>query len=161
VRKRAEKWPFFRRYGRLIFNAFSFLTVLPLVLWTYLADGAYVFRWPSWAFPIRLGLVVLALYLSLAAFKVYGFWEFLGLKEGQMVLKREGILKRLRHPLYTAAFIFLWVRDQTLAWFWTDLLLSFYLILGTKLEEKKLRRSFPEYESYAKEVPSFWPRLKV
>ncbi len=161
VRKRLERKNFFRRYGRLLFNLFSLLTVLPLVFWTYFSDGPYIFPWPSWAFPIRLGLFLLALYLSWAAFKVYGFWEFLGFKEEKPILKREGILKRLRHPLYTAGFIFLWIRDQTLSWFWTDILLSIYLLIGTRLEEKKLRRIFPEYEKYAKEVPPFWPRLKI
>lgn len=160
VRKRAEKRPFLRRWGRLLYNLFSSLTLLPLTGWTYLADGPYVFRWPSWTLPLRMLVILVAFYLLFAAFRVYGFWEFLGFKEVSFALKQEGILKRLRHPLYTAGFLLLWVRDQTLAWFWTDLLLSIYLLLGTWLEERKLRRIFPEYEEYAQRVPPFWPRIK-
>lgn len=155
-----EKRPFFKRWGRLLFNIFSAVTVLPLVWWTYQLDGPLVLKWPFYLWPLRLALFFGALYLMLAAFKVYGLMSFLGLKPEKKELKREGILLRLRHPLYTAGFILLWVRDQSLSWFWVDLLLTAYLLVGTKLEEKKLKLMFPEYERYQKEVPGFWPRLK-
>jgi len=136
------------------------VTVLPLVILTYLGDGPLVWRWPLWAWPLKILLWGLGLYLFLAAFKIYGFWEFLGLKPPKKGLLRQGILARLRHPLYTGGFLFLWARDQSLCWFWTDVLLTVYLLLGTYLEERKLLREFgEEYARYRREVPPFWPRF--
>jgi len=153
---------FFRRWWRLFFNVFSAVTVFPLVVLTYLADGPYVFRWPSWAWPLRLSLLALSLYLFWAAMKVYGFWEFLGLRPERETLVRRGILARLRHPLYTAGLILLWIRDQTACWFCTDVILTLYIFLGTFLEERKLIRRFGEdYLRYRREVPPFWPRLRL
>ncbi len=160
IRQNLEKKRFFKRWGRLCFNLFSLITLAPLVFWTYWLNGPLVFKWPLWLWPLRLALFLWAFYLMVSAFKVYGFWSFLGLREESPVLKRSGILSKLRHPLYTAGFILLWIRDQSLAWFWVDLILSLYLFIGTKLEEKKLERIFPEYKDYKREVPGFWPRLK-
>ena len=160
VRQRLERSQAFKRWGRLLFNLFSLVTVLPLILWTYREDGPLVYEWPRWLWPLRGTLIIFALYLFVAALKVYGIFNFLGLKYEPPSLKREGILSRMRHPLYTSGFILLWVRDQEASWFLVDLLLSVYLLVGTRLEERKLRRIFPEYESYQKEVPAFWPRLR-
>ncbi len=161
VQRALKRHPFGKRWWRLIFNIFSAVTVAPLGLYTHLADGPYVFRWPPWAIPLKLLLWGLSFYLFGAGLKAYGFLEFLGLKPPREGLLRHGILARLRHPLYTGGILFLWARDQTLCWFWTDLLLTVYLLLGTYLEERKLLRHFgEEYARYRQEVPPFWPRLR-
>jgi protein-S-isoprenylcysteine O-methyltransferase Ste14 len=131
-----------------------------LVLATYAGDGPFVFRWPWWLWPLKVTLFVLSLYLFYAGFKAYGFLAFLGLRSPPKGLIRKGILSRLRHPLYTGGLLFLWARNQTLYWFWVDLLLSAYLLIGTYWEEKKLISEFGEdYLRYRKEVHPFWPRL--
>jgi protein-S-isoprenylcysteine O-methyltransferase Ste14 len=73
-----------------------------------------------------------------------------------------GLHRYVRHPLYTAGFMILWglVRDPvSLA---TAVWGSLYLVVGTRFEERKLRRLYGKaYDDYSKRVPPFipWPKL--
>ncbi len=74
-----------------------------------------------------------------------------------------GLHRCVRHPLYSAGFMILWglLRDPlSLAMaIWGSL----YLVIGTRFEERKLRRLYgAAYDDYSKRVPPSiaWPRPK-
>ena len=64
----------------------------------------------------------------------------------------------VRHPLYAAGFLILWGAA------WTDLALatalwgSLYLVIGSRFEERRLRRLYGDtYRDYCRRVPAFIP----
>ena len=101
--------------------------------------------------------------------KNYNFLQFLGIqqiidkkthkslsKDG--ILKREGILNITRHPWYTAFIIILWARELNSTTLIINIIFSVYLVVGTYLEEKKLKADFGEaYINYQNDVSMLLP----
>jgi protein-S-isoprenylcysteine O-methyltransferase Ste14 len=114
-------------------------------------------------------IILLALFLFAAGSLSYDFLYFSGMgqireqrnssgiaKEGR--LETRGILRITRHPWYLAALIVIWPRDLNHAVILTNIILSFYIIIGTLLEEKKLVSEFrEEYLVYQNEVSMLFP----
>ncbi|MDH4318004.1 MAG: hypothetical protein OEV64_06410, partial [Desulfobulbaceae bacterium] len=76
--------------------------------------------------------------------------------------RTSGILARLRHPWYSAGFALIWafgpISDVSLT---VKSIISLYLIIGTRLEERRLFGKFGrEYADYCQQVPRFIPRLR-
>lgn len=75
-------------------------------------------------------------------------------------LRRDGVLAHLRHPWYAGAILFFlcclpWT-DVNLVW---RAVFVAYTVVGTLLEERKLRARFGRaYERYRREVPRYLPR---
>ena len=66
----------------------------------------------------------------------------------------------VRHPLYVGFFIALWATPtMTIAHLVFSVMCSAYILIGTRLEERDLRRFHPEYEAYERAVPGFVPRI--
>jgi protein-S-isoprenylcysteine O-methyltransferase Ste14 len=71
-----------------------------------------------------------------------------------------GLYRHIRHPLYLGFFLALWATPtMSIAHLVFALLCSGYILVGTWLEERDLRRMHPEYDSYARAVPRYFPRL--
>lgn len=78
------------------------------------------------------------------------------------VLVQHGIYRRVRHPLYTS--VMLASTGWSLVWeSWPALVVALglipFFVAKARREECWLREKFPEYPSYASEVPPFIPRL--
>lgn len=81
-----------------------------------------------------------------------------GTLRGSGGLNREGIHRVTRHPWYLAALIAVWLRELSAPAIVSNTLLSAYLIVGTSLEERKLRAEFgSEYEDYSEKVSMLVP----
>jgi protein-S-isoprenylcysteine O-methyltransferase Ste14 len=97
------------------------------------------------------------------SFRQYRLKAFLGFAEEKMELKIEGVLKQVRHPIYSGLILvtigfFLFI--PTMASVVSCLCIFAYLPIGIYLEEKKLIAAFGEnYLRYKKEVPALIPRL--
>lgn len=69
-----------------------------------------------------------------------------------------GIYRRVRHPIHLGWLIVLWATPTMTV---TRLLLAVgmtvYILVGTRLEERRLARRFPLYRQYARKVPMFIP----
>jgi protein-S-isoprenylcysteine O-methyltransferase Ste14 len=81
-------------------------------------------------------------------------------------LDTSGILGITRHPWYLATILFIWARQLDVSAILVNVILTFYLIIGTYLEEKKLVREFGErYRTYQKRVsmltPYKWLKSKI
>lgn len=70
------------------------------------------------------------------------------------------LYRYMRHPLYTGFMLALWAAPtMTAAHFIFALLLTIYILIGSRLEEKDLEHALPEYKRYKDEVPMFFPNL--
>lgn len=122
-----------------------------------------------------LVLVVVSIILMYASFKNYDLKEFLGVSQWQSnsfnaaisnQLQIHGLNQYVRHPLYTACYLFFAAYFLYKPYVGSTLfsLMGFiYLYVGAKWEEKKLAKQFGDaYLFYQKQVPMFlpwpWPR---
>ncbi len=68
------------------------------------------------------------------------------------------IYRYVRHPLYLGFFFAFWATPtMSIAHLVFALMCSGYILVGTRLEERDLRKAHPEYERYAREVPRYLP----
>jgi protein-S-isoprenylcysteine O-methyltransferase Ste14 len=156
------------RWYRLVFNLLAGLTFLPVVAFPALLpdQSLYAIHFP-WVLLSSMGQL-LAVYALVIGIRQTGLWQFLGLR--QLVISNKvdppefvagGLYRYVRHPLYTAGLVFIWLTPlMTVNILALNLGLSVYLIIGAKFEERKLEREFGEvYLSYRKETPMLIPAL--
>lgn len=156
------------RWFRLIFNLVAALTLLPvLALPVILVDQ------PLYTIPLPWRLAAWAgQFLALVVFFV-GVWQtglfsFLGLRQllqpgtAPSRLVTTGLYRYLRHPLYTAGLVLIWLNpEMTCNLFALNLGMSAYMILGAKVEERKLLAEFGEaYAAYQRRTPMLIPFVK-
>lgn len=157
---------FFDRYYRLVFNIFSFITLLPLLALAGVLPDHFLYRIPfPWAFFTLAGQGAAVIILLLGVLQT-GAMEFIGLRQvfdpdadAGARLVTDGLYAWVRHPLYTAGLIFIWLSPvmsvNLLALF---IGFSAYLVIGAHYEERKLLRIFGErYRAYSKNTPMLIP----
>ena len=156
---------------RLGYNLLAVVSLAP-PLWL-LGSGAAMPLWEwrgvgQWA-AAALGLCAAGGFaLSL---KYYDGREFLGLRqleqrdsrgvgvEDQADLCLSPLHRYTRHPWYTLILVFIWSRDMDSLMLMTAALVTLYLIVGSRLEERKLVLYYGEvYEEYRAMVPGLLPR---
>jgi protein-S-isoprenylcysteine O-methyltransferase Ste14 len=83
-------------------------------------------------------------------------------KDPSEEIKRNGLLGIMRHPMYLALIIYLWCQTFRVMDIVVNMVLTIYVIIGTKLEEKKLVLEFGDtYVKYQQEVPMLIPFTKA
>lgn len=159
---------FSERYYRLGYNLFSVVTFLPILVLLVLLPDRLLYSIPApWLYLTLLGqaLAVIAL---VAGVLQTGALDFAGI--GQLIraerpaapsLTTHGLYHYVRHPLYTAGLVFLWLTPEMtlnrLA-LWT--VMSLYLVIGAYFEERKLLRDFgQQYADYKAQTPMLIPRF--
>lgn len=77
-------------------------------------------------------------------------------------LVTNGIFSRIRHPIYCGHFL-MFLGSLLLRLHSYTILMYLIFVVGqvirAKLEERKLKAVFPEYESYCEKTGMFWPKL--
>lgn len=156
-------------YYRLLYNLFSFLTIVPVVLYGRSLQSETFFAWHG---PWRIGQILLlagAGILFVGGSRHYSPGQFLGIRQIQegesCALLREdcditssGLLGVLRHPWYAGAILLIWARPLNSGALLTNLVLTAYLVIGAYLEERKLLQAFGEaYRTYQQKVSMFIP----
>lgn len=153
------------RLGYNLFSAVSFLPVLALV--AFLPDRVlYTIPrpWVWLALAIQAG-AVLAL---LAGLRQTGLSRFLGIAqlveqqaEAPPAMVMDGLYRYVRHPLYTAGLVFIWLLPvMTVNLLALNIGLSAYLVIGALFEERKLVREFgATYIDYRRRTPMLVPGL--
>lgn len=114
-----------------------------------------LFSYPS-AFSLAVGLPISVAGLGLRAWAA-------GCLAKNRQLATGGPYAHTRNPLYigtllVAAGLVIASRSIGLGVLFAVVFLLVYLPV-IQLEEQHLRRLFPEYDSYARQVPALWPRL--
>jgi len=156
-----------RRYYRLAYNIFACISFLPVLVITAFTPDHDLYTIPfPWVIPVLAGqlLAVIALVIG---FRQTDAWEFLGLrqlsgKEKQPAqLTTSGLYCYVRHPLYTAGIIFIWLTPlMTVNVMAINLGLTVYILLGAYFEERKLSREFgAQYAAYQAATPMLIPCL--
>lgn len=159
------------RYYRLLYNGFSLVTIVPLVILTRMAEGPVIVSWQSYWVFLRIIFLVIALLLFRGGARQYDLHYFLGIKqlktgEEHLLLsdKEEfsetGILGITRHPWYLGSLLFVWsaLSEYTLPIFLAACILSIYLVVGTILEERKIvARHGESYCRYRQRVSMLFP----
>jgi len=115
-------------------------------------------------FGIGWALVLVATF-QINHFDLFGLrqvWlEFMGKPYTTLEFKQPVLYRYVRHPLYLGFFIALWATPtMTIAHLVFAVMTSAYIVIGTLFEEHDLRAAHPEYDSYARQVPRYFPRLR-
>ncbi|CAN0488780.1 unnamed protein product, partial [Laminaria digitata] len=156
----------FGRYHRLAYNGFAVLH-LGIVWWCGRVGlaAAPPLGLPSTVSLIGNGTTVLGLVIVAVALTGYDRGRFLGTtqlrspdEEPDEDLKTGGLLRYVRHPLYSGLFLVLWGNAQTEFALATAVWGSLYVWIGAKYEERRLTDRYGEaYLAYRRRVPAFIP----
>lgn len=166
VQIRAGQGPM--RLYRLGYNVFAAASFLP-VLWLMVSlPDQPLYRVPApWSFLMLAGQVLAALLLVVGILETDTL-SFVGLRqivqgEKPASLVTTGLYRLVRHPLYTAGLLFLWLSPSvSVNSFTVYLALTVYILIGARFEERKLLREFGEaYAEYRKATPMLIPGPKI
>ncbi|MDI6814240.1 MAG: isoprenylcysteine carboxylmethyltransferase family protein [Desulfitobacteriaceae bacterium] len=157
------------RWYRLLYNLISGVTFLPiLALLVWLPDRLwYIIPFPFVLVSSAIQLVSIGVMgLGLAQ---SGLIPFLGLdalfgnrSPSPNHLTLDGLYGWVRHPIYTAGLVFLWLMPlMTQNLFAFKVSMSLYFLIGAWLEERKMVAQLGEaYLKYQQQVPMFIPRWR-
>jgi protein-S-isoprenylcysteine O-methyltransferase Ste14 len=161
--------PLAGRGYRLAYNLVAGITLLPVF-----ALGALLPDRELYAIPLPWSLLTLALQAAAAVALAAGLlqtgvWSFLGLRQ---LLREEdapprlvvrGLYRWVRHPLYTAGLVLIWLSPVMTA----NLLalntgLTIYIVVGAMFEERKLEAEFGgAYAAYKRSTPMLIPGVRL
>jgi len=155
------------RYYRLFYNVLATVLVVPLVWWTLTMPGDTLWAWPGvWGW-LADGLAAAAAAGFLWTLRYYEGGEFLGLRQlraGQQRVEDQEQFhispphRYVRHPWYSFGLVILWTRDMDGPLLVTIVAITVYLVLGSRLEERKLIAYHGDvYRRYRQQVPPFIP----
>ncbi len=165
--------PNYRRFYRLFFVLAAAATTLAVLILVPLLPDQILYRIPApWRY-LTLATQALAALAILVGILQTGALVFLGIRQllepgdprlspAPEKLVTNGLYRRVRHPLYTASFLILWL-VPVMTWNVLALNLGFsiYMLVGTIFEEQKLVQQFGEaYLEYRQRTPRIIPGLK-
>ncbi len=163
----ARHWPHLMPYYRLTFNALAIILSLPLLAVLVLYPGEMLWQWQGAGFYISSGVALLALVGFFISLKHYDLAEFWGTKQwretnktvhDQEVFNISPLHRFVRHPWYFFVLLLIWTRDVSTTQFTAYVLLTLYLIIGSRLEELKLIAYHGEvYREYQQKVAGLIP----
>jgi protein-S-isoprenylcysteine O-methyltransferase Ste14 len=155
------------RYYRLVYNFLGGLTFLPVLALLARFPGASLYQIPYPWTLLTLALQGVAALLLILGLLQTDLWHFLGVRQflgqgdrGSDQLVVRGIYCWVRHPLYTAGLLFIWLTPlMTTSILALNLSLTLYIVIGSVFEERRLLVAFGEaYHRYQSEVPRLIPR---
>ncbi len=158
----------FFRYYRLLYNGIALAGLVGV-----LAFQVSLPEEPFWNFPVLRAtgwlLVSAGLFIIVIALYGYNLGEFSGLSAstptgGPGRLQEGGLLRHVRHPLYSGMYLLLWgyfLAAPLPSHLVMALILSVYIRTGIYFEERKLLDEFGDgYAAYRKRVPMLFPKLR-
>ena len=168
AKARARRWfgKLADRWYRLFYNLFGVVSLLPVLALPLLLPDTilYTISFPWVIFTTILQVVaILALAVGLVR---TGVWSFLGFeqligKSGEKtnVIVVGGLYRWVRHPLYTAGLVLIWlVLKMTVNLLALNVGLTLYIVVGAYFEERKLLREFSmAYKEYCQRTPMLVP----
>ena len=157
------------RWYRLVYNLFGAASLLPMLALPALLPDASLYAIPAPWLYLTTGIQILAVLALAVGVLQTGVWEFLGFRqlagaeeadEHQLVVN--GLYHWVRHPLYSAGIVFIWlIPVMTRNLLALNLGLTVYLIVGAMFEERKLVREYgAAYRDYKRSTPMFVPGIR-
>lgn len=161
--------PLAKRGYRLAYNLFAGVTLLPLLALPGLLPDRGLYRIPfPWVLLSVFFQIMAAVALGIGLLQT-GLWSFLGIQQlfGSIendppVLVVHGLYRWVRHPLYTAGLVFIWlIPVMTVNLLAFNIGLSGYILVGAIFEERKLLREYGKaYAEYRARTPMLIPGLR-
>ncbi len=155
------------RAYRLSYNAFSLISFLPILYLVAVLPDAPLYSVPapiSYAMILGQGLAALLLLVGVLQTDTLAFVGLRQLIEEEKPAKfvTNGLYRLVRHPLYTAGLLFLWLSPQvTVNSFTLYVGATIYILIGAFFEERKLAREFgAAYAEYKSKTPMLIPWIK-
>jgi protein-S-isoprenylcysteine O-methyltransferase Ste14 len=170
----AGRWPRLVPGYRLLFNTLAVVLILPLAWLTFTWPGPALWEWTgAWRWAAD-GAALAAIGLFAWSLRFYDGGSFVGWRqwrEGQRGVHDTERLhispmhRYVRHPWYALGLVVVWTRSMDAAMLVTALAITVYLVIGSRLEERKLLVYHGEaYRRYMERVPGLiplpWRRLK-
>jgi len=157
----------FHRIYRLSYNLFALASFFPVILMLITFPDQLLYNIPiPWVYVTSI-LQGLAGFALIAGIMQTGPMEFLGLAQlsfyyvdsEPMQLVTDGLYAYIRHPLYTAGLIFIWLSpEMTINRLALWIILSLYILIGIYFEERKLLNDFgAAYADYKVRTPMLIP----
>lgn len=154
-------------YYRLIYNVLAIVLALPLIYLVWRYPGEILWQWEGTAFYIVNGIALAAIVLLLYSLRLYDMKEFMGLRQAkgkihqvqdQEHFQLSAFHRYVRHPWYFLILVILWTRDITTSGLLIYSLVTLYLFIGSRLEERKLIAYHGAvYDAYRRRVASLFP----
>lgn len=158
----------YERYYRLFYNSISIITLMPILAIPIFQPGLTIYRIPGVLLVLTTPIQLLAVLVVIAGLLQTDPLSFIGFRQLMVgsthaqheTLTTSGLYRYVRHPLYTAGLVFLWLTPvMTTTVLALNLTLSAYLYIGSILEEQRLVDRFgEEYLEYQQRVPRLFPR---
>ena len=157
------------RSYRLLYNAVAVVTFIPVVAYAWVVRTEPLFVWEGGLRVVQLAVLATALPFFVLGFRRYDLGQIVGLSQlrgdasGKGIasggrLDTAGVLGVVRHPLYFATGLVIWVRPLDVSAIIVNAILTVYLVVGTLLEERRLVEEFGEaYRDYQRNVPMLVP----
>jgi protein-S-isoprenylcysteine O-methyltransferase Ste14 len=155
------------RHYRLYYTLFAFLTLAAIFAYQLSMHNYFFYRlnillYIAGSVMVLAGLAIMAVCIAKYFFQLSGL-KALMQEQHSDTLMITGIHRKMRHPLYTGTFIFIWglfVLFPAASLLIADLVITIYTLIGIRFEERKLILAFGEaYVKYKKEVPMLIPRF--
>jgi len=156
-----------RRFYRLAYNLFSFFSFLPIVWLMAVLPDRLLYQIPApWVYVSLTGQITAVVLLVIGVLQTDTL-SFVGLrqlfqgKERPSKMITSGLYRWVRHPLYTAALLFIWLTpvmsENSLV---VIISATIYIFVGAWFEERKLEREFGvAYAEYKAVTPMLIPGL--
>jgi protein-S-isoprenylcysteine O-methyltransferase Ste14 len=156
------------RWYRLLYNAFSLITFLPLLALAALLPDRLLYTIPAPWIYLSLAFQAVAAVALVVALLQTDLWSFLGLSQPFRSTDQPGTLftgglyRLVRHPLYSTGLLILWLAPQmTVNRLVLIVGLTIYIVVGAMFEERKLVREFGSaYVEYKARTPMLIPGLR-
>lgn len=149
---------------RIAYNALALTLILPLLWWTARQGGPALWTWPNWIDWSATAIAAAGFVWSL---RWYDGATFLGLRQWRdrtapdsehAAFTISPLHRHVRHPWYGLGSLWLWTRDLNAAWLAVAVVVTVYLVIGSRLEERKLLAFYGEpYQKYRARVPGLIP----
>ena len=164
----AAVWPRLMPAYRIAYNALALALLVPPLWLTFTFPGPLLWRWEGVLGWLADGLAAAAAALFLWSLRYYDGREFLGLRqlsedaggiEERESLKVSPLHRWVRHPWYSLGLVIVWSREMDAAMLVSALGVTAYFVVGSKLEERKLRVYHGSaYDELMARVPGLVPR---
>jgi len=164
-------WPQ-QMYGyRIAFNISAVILLLPILALEQSFEAQPLWSWAGTAKIIALSIMAIAIGGFIWSTRYYDMSHFIGSRQWRnrasinhahdddSTFTISPLHRFVRHPWYSLALLLLWSRDIESTTLVTNLIVSGYFIIGSRLEENKLVGQFgDQYRAYQQRVPAIVPR---
>jgi len=152
------------RYYRIIYSLISAVGLLAILFYQATLPAVLLFAVNGMTRYLSMLLATAGVLIISQAFREHRFFSFIGLQAEIAEFRRTGILKYIRHPIYSGTILIMlgfFIFNPTIASLISMACVFLYLPVGISLEEKKLIRHYgDEYLTYKDEVPALIPRFR-